>query len=396
MPSLRVCFLIVVSSLACRAGEVRESVTVADSAGVEVVTNRAGIWAEGDQWRVRSEPDLTIGTFEGDPVYELYQVQHARRLGNGTIVVLNSGTKELRFYDELGKHSSSVGREGEGPGEFQAPGRLFVTANDTMMVWDFRLKRMSVFDRSGVFVRSFSLGSAPGSHSANVVFENRTLLVTTGTMFTPASEGGAQRDTISYILYDLDGDSIASLGTFPGQDRFVRTANRSVSVSTMIFGRSTFRAARGSSLYVAQNNGYVIDEYEPDGRFIRSIRRDVAPTVVTDDMVASEVAFRMERMPESMRSSMASLFDEMPKPETLPYYSAVLTDPEGFLWVETFRTLASPKFEWTVFDSRGRMLGQVAFPDDLTVYEIGSDYVLGRWQDESEVEHIRMHRLDRN
>jgi hypothetical protein len=37
----------------------------------------------------------------------------------------------------------------------------------------------------------------------------------------------------------------------------------------------------------------------------------------------------------------------------------------------------------------------VETPPALRVLEIGRDYVLGVWQDDLDVEHVRMHRLDR-
>ena len=47
----------------------------------------------------------------------------------------------------------------------------------------------------------------------------------------------------------------------------------------------------------------------------------------------------------------------------------------------------------SVFDRRGIWLGDVTLPAGLTVYEIGSYYVLGSWQDEIEVEHVRLYEL---
>jgi hypothetical protein len=41
----------------------------------------------------------------------------------------------------------------------------------------------------------------------------------------------------------------------------------------------------------------------------------------------------------------------------------------------------------------GELLVVVAVPPGFHVYEIGNDYVLGRWRDEWDVEHIRLHQL---
>jgi hypothetical protein len=46
-----------------------------------------------------------------------------------------------------------------------------------------------------------------------------------------------------------------------------------------------------------------------------------------------------------------------------------------------------------VFDPEGVWLGTVEVPPGLRIYEIGPDYMLGRWDDELGVEHIRSYRL---
>ena len=382
-------------AMACRAEGESGTASVTDSAGVEIVTNRGNLWREGDEWRVSPDPDVSVGTFEGDAVYELFQVQGAVRLSDGTILVLNAGTNELRSYNAAGRYLWSVGGEGEGPGEFRNPSDIYVLGSDTIMVWDPQLRRMSVFHRDGAYVRSFSIRGPENSYRASALFEDRTLLATTSTVFSPASEPGAQRDTSLYVLFNLDGDSLTHLGTFPGTDQFVRTAGGGMAVISLVFGRTSHLATRATSLYVGTNDAYAIDEYDRDGRLVRSIQRDVEPIPVTDEMLAAEVESRLEQMREQFRAVFGPLYDEMPKAPSLPYYSAIHVDPDGYIWVERFTSMSAPVFEWTVFNSAGRMLGQVTFPDGLDVYEIGRDYVLGRWRDESDVEYVHLHHFTR-
>jgi hypothetical protein len=41
------------------------------------------------------------------------------------------------------------------------------------------------------------------------------------------------------------------------------------------------------------------------------------------------------------------------------------------------------------------MLGSVALPDRFRPTQIGSDFVLGVWSDDLDVQHVRMYRLDK-
>src|SRR5690606_28349256 len=102
------------------------------------------------------EPILTIGEMEGAEEYEFHNVNHATRLSDGTLVVANGGSLELRFYDSTGRHIRSAGRRGSGPGEFEAITYLRSLAGDTLLVHDARNRRVTLFAADGAYIRDFT------------------------------------------------------------------------------------------------------------------------------------------------------------------------------------------------------------------------------------------------
>ena len=90
------------------------------------------------------------------------------------------------------------------------------------------------------------------------------------------------------------------------------------------------------------------------------------------------------------------MFEEMPRHETYPAYRSIRADREGRIWLEDSRGPGDETRWWTVFSPEGHALGRVRMPDGFTVFEIGSDYVLGLVRDELEVERVRLHRLTRS
>lgn len=84
----------------------------------------------------------------------LSQVQGAAWLSDGRIVVANGGTRELRYDGSVGTFSRSVDREGEGPSEFRSLDFLGRHRGDTIVAYDARLRRLSLFDEAGEFVAS--------------------------------------------------------------------------------------------------------------------------------------------------------------------------------------------------------------------------------------------------
>ena len=69
-------------------------------------------------WLVAPEPELIFGTEEGDKNFQFYRVYSVIQLSSGNIVVSNSGTHELRFFDTNGNFIKATGQNGRGPGDF--------------------------------------------------------------------------------------------------------------------------------------------------------------------------------------------------------------------------------------------------------------------------------------
>ena len=104
-------------------------------------------------WQLSREPVLSIGVVEGDEDYELDAVTSSVRFSNGTIVVANAGSQELRFFDAAGQFVAKAGGRGGGPGEFQYLSRVYRHTGDSVMAFD-AARQMSVFDALGNFAWS--------------------------------------------------------------------------------------------------------------------------------------------------------------------------------------------------------------------------------------------------
>ena len=71
----------------------------------------------------------------------------------GEIVVLEPQDYRVRIYDSTGTPAVTIGRRGEGPGEFQYVGPVFWAA-DTLVVWDVELARGTYLLTDGTLIRT--------------------------------------------------------------------------------------------------------------------------------------------------------------------------------------------------------------------------------------------------
>ena len=87
------------------------------------------------------------------------------------------------------------------------------------------------------------------------------------------------------------------------------------------------------------------------------------------------------------------MLDEMPLPLTMPSYEHARVDALSNVWVKEYNRPGDNTPRWSMFDSSGVWLGTLTFPVRFEPLDIGSDYVLGLWRDEDDVEHVRMYQL---
>lgn len=368
---------------------------ISDSAGIPIVENTAPTWEQEEKWKVAEQPTVDIGALDGDPNYQLYRASSVTRLSDGRIVVANSGTHELRIYSSEGRYLQTIGREGEGPGEFE--GSLWVDRipGDTLVVWDQGSERISVFSPDGEFVRSSDVDVGNLFPSVHDAFSDGSLLVDEG--FDPsiaAGGDGPRQDTTTFFRIARDGAWLDTLGSFPSEKKYVLTGSRGFSSFSIPFSSTTFVAASGDRFYVGTSSRYEITVYDGKGNVGRLIRGPERMLELNSGDIERYKEERLGRIEnEDFRADVERMLAEVSFPEALPAFMDLVVDKESNLWVERSRLPGDEQPRWDVFDPGGQWLGTVETPPDFRIAEIGADYVLGIFQDEFDVEHVRMYRL---
>jgi hypothetical protein len=389
---------LVLTAAGCRSEPRTAGAVMSDSAGVRIIDNTDYAWPQGQGWRLAAEPAVDIGVLEGDAAYQLFRVRGSKRLSDGRIVVANAGSLELRFYDPGGSHLFSVGREGGGPGEFGSILTLQATTRDSLLVFDQRNQRLSVFAADGSLARTAQFQFLPEIEGLPVIvapFSDGSLLVGVRTYFGSGEiRSGLSRDNIIYVHCSADGQLIDTLAILPGGELNTIAEDNTVMVGDRPFGRYPRHAIHADGFYYGSSDRYQIDDYGQDGGLRRSLRRALANMEVTAADVDSYMREQIEAATDDRRREIAErLLANVSFPETFPAHGDIHVDSDGNLWVAVYRRPDDDQPRWTVFDPNGQMLGVVSTPPRFTIYQIGSDFVLGRWLDELDVEHVRLFEL---
>jgi hypothetical protein len=380
----------------CGPDTSRTQVLVRDSAQVEIVENALGTETELPAWQLSATPLLQIGVLEGDLEYQLHRAMGAARLSDGGVVVANAGTHELRFYDAAGQFTHAVGSEGGGPGEFASLSSVWRIAGDSLVTWDWGNSRLTFFDATGRFARTVTLTLVEGRGLPLPVGrlpDGQLLIVAIG-FPTPGVTSGVLQDTAALYRCNALGEPIDSLRQFPFSDLQLFTTEHGPSVTRLPFGRTTQVGVIGDGFFVGTADAYEIRLYSSDGALQRIVRREHERRALTDADIRHYKGRRLATASEmeKTRFQLERRLDETEYPATMPAYGSVMVGRDENLWVADYVAPGEPG-HWTAFDRAGRVVAALQTPPGLLVFEIGSDYVLGRSRDELDVERVQLYPL---
>ena len=395
--------LIAATALACQQDE-REHVgptglarVVRDSAGIRITENPHPPEGSRLAWRIGPEPTVSIGEREGEDPYLLAGATDATTLTDGRIVVLDRASDELRVFDATGTHLATWGGRGEGPGEFVDLHHVDRWPGDSVVAGDYRNESITVFDSDGNSGRVVHLESDPFPWDLRAFFALGLYMVTRdGSVLVSRQRHGSDEVDISI----LDGDGIlrGSLGRHPGWPSLVE---RNMVLYQPIFSRALAVEPWAELVVIAPTDRSEIKAFTQAGALARIVRLAREPRTPERAHVDAFIEARVARAPGEDVNHRARLrrdYNALPVPERFPVFTSVIADALDHLWLEEYEIPGEEREDvlWTVVDPGGRVLGLVETPEQLEIYEIGEDFILGRVRDELDVEYIQVWPLERS
>lgn len=321
----------------------------------------------------------------------------AVRLPNGTIAVAEAHTGSLRLFDQEGVQRISVGRSGDGPGEFRHISWIGQCGGDSVFVWDKIHNRMSVVTAAGTISREFQLTDQ--AFKANTPFllscsRRGTLISQTVPRFPPAKKGEkldrVTRGAAPIVLHDLQTSKTDTTALVPGSDIAVIGGG----FAPMPLGRATSFGIVADRLFVGTGDSSVVRVYQLNGRAAASIRLRLPQRHTTGANYEHAIQELLAQIPTAIHNKIKAKLMKFPRPNPAPSYGLLYTDTDDLVWV----TLSLPGDRMTrlrAFDTTGRVRGEVVVPAAVTVFEIGHDYILGKSEDEDGEPHVVMFALRR-
>jgi hypothetical protein len=414
--------VVVLAVLACR-GDVGSAAVwdgaVRDSAGIQIVENfGAPMWREDETWELTEV--LRIGAVEGAPEYEFGRISGIAVLSDRRIVVADAMAHELRFFNPEGVLERSVGRAGQGPGEF-GDGLLYpkVGPGDTLLVFDRGNQQAHVIAPDGTWIESFSTLPENGHWFGMVYDAPPTGRLVSIQVPLQLPEGGLA-DSLDVLLErDLHGAILDTVARIP---TYMTTLNPGAAGS--YYGNMVDIKLCESSLVIGHNYTHRTVWYGSGGTIERIIDfPSERPPLTEEDRAVmmtrwDQLAEQYNIPPGQAEQIKSTVHFE----DRYPAYARFACGPAGTLMMQRFRPLCELREEeasqirynlgrppgatvWDVFDRDGRYLGAVDLPGTewvgtvspvLFVQDRATDtwYMYSTWSDELDVQYVVSWRLD--
>lgn len=376
-----------------------------DSAGVTLVDLPSIAAADTGALVLSSEPVLTIGVQQGDPAREFDRIVVVRFLDDGGVAVANRGSSDVRVFGPDGAWRRTLGRAGEGPGEFAGVSWMQTFDGDTIAVLDSELRRVTTFDGNGAVVATTTFPGAEGypwprdfrmPGGGFAMFWDVTSLfdrVNAGEVHV----GETARTGMPMVRRDGTGAAVDTIGIFAGAEYAVISSNGRVGLTNPVFGKLVTHAFDDTGVWIGTQEVFDIAHYSFTGEMTHRLR-DLSMDLTYGESDVVELGERLaDRLgaDSERRSAMVARLLELPAPPTRAAHGEIRVATGGEVWVaDAVHPQFSPPW-WTVIDPATGDVARVRMPEGFRLHDVGADRVVGVFTDALDVQYVRVYRLVR-
>jgi hypothetical protein len=323
------------------------------------------------------DEDLVIGN-EEDENYKFYgPVINIRVDSNENIFVLDGGNCRIQKYNRNGKYLQTIGRRGQGPGEFQYILQIYVDSKNYLYVYD--LRRIHIFNNKGQYEKTIpiSLYNFPpqfGITGDGAIF---------GIIVSHTSESN---ESTEIVLFNKEGKKMRTVESYIGLKPVFFKEGKPSRLSSFYKNRVYFCMLNDSTGVYGNSSEYKLNIISSTGKLKYVIEKKEDPEGLSNEDKKKEIDGKAK---EYARGTIQLTRREVKKlmkfPEHKPFFDSILKDNEGNIYVK--KGVKCSRYReglWLdFFNSKGFYLYRIASPvyfqlvKQSRVYEIRIDEETG-------------------
>ena len=347
-----------------------------------VIAVQLNVGADVPTWR--ADEDLRIGSMDGGPS-AFGSVIDVEVNGRGDIFVLDGQAAQIPVFTAQGGFLRTLGRRGQGPGEFQSF-REAGWKGDTLWVVDPQASRVTMMSEADSVFATITIrssvaleGAAVGVRPGPLLADGSVLAYGSGTAY---SLSGAVSPRLPIYRTDRGADSLHVLMTFDASKEFMVYGAGSM-LRQPVSDRKLFAVARdGRSLWYLDRS---VSGPDPPGRTWltntsisgdtlshHSIAYEPVPfddghfNALVDSVVG---AARDTGVPEQFVETMREALQESAfRPSHHPPATHLVAGSDSTVWLRLQQPEVSEAAQWLVFSAAGAMIARLHLPQGLQMH----------------------------
>ncbi|RFT17085.1 MAG: hypothetical protein OP8BY_1027 [Candidatus Saccharicenans subterraneus] len=334
----------------CKKGE---KVEIRMENGVVVVINpRDPAPPRGLKTALSVREDLTLGAKDESEESIILEPAVVDADDAGNIYVLDRKAVQIKVFDPQGKFVRVIGRQGQGPGEFQSPRYFQITPQKNIMVTDPALRRVSLLSLEGQFIRDLSAGKmwmfmqAKMDDSGNIVGSHTVM---------------DQEPRTELVRFNAELAPLHIIASVP----IARNQ-----VFNPYFPRINFDLTPEGNVVWGITTEYEFRVVDREGKIVKKVVKKHEPEILTqaDREARAKELWGKEGPPADMKVEW---------PQHFPPVQDFILDDRGWLFVRPF--VKEQKGEgvlYDVFDTEGRYVARVLLPAVARRIKAGKLYTI--------------------
>lgn len=324
---------------------------------------------------IELEEELSIGR-EDDENYLFFGPRKIDVDEQGNIYILERGNYRIQKFDRDGQYLQTIGKEGQGPGEFERPYTFFLDRNGDIYVSDRR--KIHYFKSDGEFVQTTGLSD----------LVTNLYVAPDGNIYGLVSRFQENENNRCVVKMDPQGKLIKYLAQFSD----IKPVRRKSEGANMAFSLS-HEYTPALYLTYSTNDKLLYGHSSEYGLYLINLEDNVELKILKEETLHSI----SQREKDKILEGFSELREQWPKgvveeathfPPHRPFYSRVLIDDKERIYVRRISSVLDEreKVEFDVFSKDGYYLYEINLPFSPEIIKNGCIYDLFTSEETGEVQ----------
>lgn len=269
--------------------------------------------------------DLSIGFDQEDENYIFEYPRDIDTDSSGNIYVMDYSEPIIKKYGPRGRYVKNIGRQGQGPGEFEMPMSICVSSQDFLYCADLMQNEIEVFNPDGNPLKTIKLNYA--SPEEITVLGDGEILVGYDTYIESETEPVKRSYNIGkYLPQENKLDIIFKKEQLRFDD--VKSTQNNLNFKLPYFVK--WYVSQSGNIYLGSADKYEVNVYSLSGSLLFKFVRDYEPFKVNGE-TKKKILDVFRRLNIDPREYMKYI-------DSYPVFRSINIDGKGRVWIELYKS----------------------------------------------------------